>query len=79
MNINMSCFCKKNTENHLKFGQLLYWIYTEGKSLIMKLGAIHRYTWLVIDSPMIPSHNITISKLLPLVKSSFGIQVHRFL
>jgi len=24
--------------NHLKFGQQLYWIYTEGKSLIMKLG-----------------------------------------
>jgi len=27
---------------HLKFGQQLYWIYTEGKSLIMKLGPDHQ-------------------------------------
>ena len=27
-----------NTASHLKIGQQLYWIYTEGKSLIMKLS-----------------------------------------
>jgi len=24
----------------IKFGQQLYWIYTEGKSLVMKLGPV---------------------------------------
>jgi len=35
--IKISCICKNNTENHLKFGQQLFWIYTEGESLIMEL------------------------------------------
>ena len=38
MYLNISCICYNNTVNRLKFGQQLYWIYTEGKSLIMKLG-----------------------------------------
>jgi len=38
MYLNISCICKNNTTTHLKFGEQLYWIYTEGKSLIMKLG-----------------------------------------
>jgi len=38
MYIQISCICLKNTVNHLIFGQQLYWIYTEVKSFIMKLG-----------------------------------------
>ena len=38
MYLNISCFCQNNTATHLKFGQQLYWIYTQGQSLIMNLG-----------------------------------------
>jgi len=42
MYINISCICKNNTANHLKFGQQLNWIYIEGNSLIMKLGSVYK-------------------------------------
>jgi len=32
------CMYLNITAIHFKFGQHLYWIYTEGKSLIMELG-----------------------------------------
>jgi len=55
MYINISCICYNNTVNHLKFGQQLYWIYTEGKSLIMKLGQDQIVVLLILlltaDSP----------------------------
>ena len=38
MYLKISYICKNNTANHLKFSQQLYWIYTEGKCLIMKMG-----------------------------------------
>ena len=38
MYINISCICQNNTATLLKFGQQLYWIDTEGKSLIIKFG-----------------------------------------
>ena len=38
MYIQISCICSNSTANHLIFGRQLYWIYIEGKSLIMKLG-----------------------------------------
>ena len=38
MYLNISCICNNSTTNHLIFGQQSYWIYTAGKSLIMKLG-----------------------------------------
>ena len=41
MYLNISCICLNSTVNHFIFGQQLYWIYTEGKSLIMKLGPGH--------------------------------------
>ena len=44
MYLNISCICYNNTATHLKFGQQLYWIYTEGKSLIMKLGPGLRFS-----------------------------------
>ena len=55
MYLNISCICYNNTVNHLKFGQQLYWIYTEGKSLIMKLGQDQIVVLLILlltaDSP----------------------------
>ena len=38
MYINISCICYTNTATLLKFGQQLYWIDTENKSLIIKFG-----------------------------------------
>ena len=55
MYLNISCICYNNTATLLKFGQQLYWIYTEGKSLIMKLGQDQIVVLLILlltaDSP----------------------------